>query len=79
MPSLAGGSRGLRLQTRYYRGYPPEAPLGYAEDTLELLPAETVFVLVDVYRHTSIRLVSRLTAPSSARPLTTSQAHAQAM
>jgi nicotinamidase-related amidase len=49
MPPLAGGSNGVRLQARYYRGYPPEAPLGYAEDVLVLVPGETVFVLVDVY------------------------------
>jgi ureidoacrylate peracid hydrolase len=39
----------MRLQTRYYRGYPSEAPFGYVEDALELVARETVFVLVDVY------------------------------
>jgi nicotinamidase-related amidase len=43
----AGPSLGLR--GRYYRHYPPEAPLGETEEELELALAETVFLLVDVY------------------------------
>jgi hypothetical protein len=41
--------RSIHLAGRYYRGYPPDAPLGHAEDTVELSLDETVFVLVDVY------------------------------
>jgi nicotinamidase-related amidase len=39
----------LRLKARYYRWFPAEEHLGYAEETLVLHPAETAFVLVDVY------------------------------
>jgi nicotinamidase-related amidase len=39
----------LRLKARYYRWFPPEEHLGYAEETLALSLAETAFVLVDVY------------------------------
>jgi ureidoacrylate peracid hydrolase len=41
--------RSIHLAGRYYRAYPPDAPLGYAEDSLELKLDETVFLLVDVY------------------------------
>jgi len=37
------------LPCRYYRIFPPDAPLGHAEESLELLPEETAFLLVDVY------------------------------
>jgi nicotinamidase-related amidase len=39
----------LRLTGRYYRAYPAAAPLGSAEEQLELDLDETVFLLVDVY------------------------------
>jgi nicotinamidase-related amidase len=39
----------LTLRGRYYRHYPLDAPLGEAEETLELDIDETVFLLVDVY------------------------------
>lgn len=39
----------LRLTGRYYRYYPWDAPLGEAEEQLELPVDETVFLLVDVY------------------------------
>jgi nicotinamidase-related amidase len=40
----------LRLPGRYYRLYPTIAePLGHAEEHLELDPAETVLLIVDVY------------------------------
>jgi len=39
----------LVLRGRYYRHYPPEAPLGETEEELELALGETVFLLVDVY------------------------------
>jgi nicotinamidase-related amidase len=39
----------LMLSGRYYRHYPPDAPLGYAADDLELPIDETVFLLIDVY------------------------------
>jgi hypothetical protein len=41
--------RSIHLAGRYYRAYPPDAPLGYTEDALELNLDETVFLLVDVY------------------------------
>jgi nicotinamidase-related amidase len=41
--------RSIHLAGRYYRSYPPDAPLGYTEDALELDLDETVFLLVDVY------------------------------
>jgi len=41
--------RTIRLKGRYYRSYPPDNPLGYTEDDLELDLDETVFLLVDVY------------------------------
>jgi nicotinamidase-related amidase len=41
--------RVLTLPGRYYRNYPPGAPLGEAHETLELDVDETVFLLVDVY------------------------------
>ena len=39
----------LRIAARYWRWFPPEQPLGAAEETLELTVEETVFLLVDVY------------------------------
>jgi ureidoacrylate peracid hydrolase len=42
-------SRTITLPARYYRMYPPEKPLGYASEDLELDLNETVFLLVDVY------------------------------
>ena len=39
----------LLLPGRYYRTYPVEAPLGYAEEILELELDRTVFLIVDVY------------------------------
>ncbi len=39
----------LKLKARYYRWFPAEEHLGHAEETLVLHPAETAFVLVDVY------------------------------
>jgi ureidoacrylate peracid hydrolase len=41
--------RTIQLAGRYYRAYPPDAPLGYTEDALGLSLDETVFLLVDVY------------------------------
>lgn len=41
--------RSIHLAGRYYRAYPPDAPLGYTEDALDLNLDETVFLLVDVY------------------------------
>jgi ureidoacrylate peracid hydrolase len=39
----------LDLDTRYYRWYPAEDHLGYAEERLSLDLRETAFLLVDVY------------------------------
>jgi nicotinamidase-related amidase len=39
----------IRLKARYYRRYPPDNPLGYAEEELSLDLDETVFLIVDVY------------------------------
>ena len=39
----------IRLTGRYYRQYPPQDPLGAAEDQLELGLDDTAFLLVDVY------------------------------
>lgn len=41
--------RTIRPTCRYYRNYPPDNPLGYAEEELELGLDETVFLVVDVY------------------------------
>lgn len=41
--------RTIRLNSRYYRNYPSDDPLGYAEEELELQLGNTVFLLVDVY------------------------------
>jgi hypothetical protein len=41
--------RALRFSGRYYRLYPPEAPLGEIEEELTLPIDNTVFLLVDVY------------------------------
>lgn len=39
----------LKISGRYYRMYPPEKFLGYAEKTFELDTKETAFLVVDVY------------------------------
>ena len=39
----------IKIRGRYYRMYPPEKFLGYAEREFELDTAETVFLVVDVY------------------------------
>ncbi len=39
----------LRLDGRYWRYYPPEAPLGHIEEPIELPVDETVFLIIDVY------------------------------
>jgi len=39
----------LSLNARYYRWFPAEEHLGYAEEALVLDPSETAFLLVDVY------------------------------
>jgi nicotinamidase-related amidase len=39
----------IRIKGRYYRLYPPEKFLGYAEKEFELDTSETVFLIVDVY------------------------------
>jgi nicotinamidase-related amidase len=39
----------IQLDARYWRLFPPAAPLGYATETLTLTSADTVFLLVDVY------------------------------
>lgn len=44
-----GTGAALRLNGRYYRHYPPAAPLGEAEERLELPIDETALLLVDVY------------------------------
>ncbi|WP_248960643.1 cysteine hydrolase family protein [Sphaerisporangium perillae] len=38
----------LQLAARYYRTFPVEAPLGHTEETLDLDPRRTAFLLVDV-------------------------------
>ncbi|MCU1656102.1 MAG: ureidoacrylate peracid hydrolase [Pseudonocardiales bacterium] len=38
----------LQLPARYYRTHPVRAPLGYAQETLDLDPRRTAFLLVDV-------------------------------
>lgn len=45
--SHAGNS--LTLTCRYYRTYPIEEPMGYAEDTLKMPVQHTAFLVVDVY------------------------------
>jgi isochorismate hydrolase len=42
-------SRALKLGCRYYRWYPPEKNLGYAEEELALGLDNTVLLIVDVY------------------------------
>jgi nicotinamidase-related amidase len=42
------GTPAAHLPARYYRTFPVQSPLGYAEETLELDPERTVFLLVDV-------------------------------
>jgi ureidoacrylate peracid hydrolase len=39
----------LQIPGRYYRMYPPEAYLGYAEEMLGLALEQTAFMLIDVY------------------------------
>lgn len=39
----------LAVPCRYYRTYPIESPLGYAEEILELSAERTAFLVVDVY------------------------------
>jgi ureidoacrylate peracid hydrolase len=39
----------LKFKGRYYRFYPTDKPLGYAEEDLEIDALETAFLLVDVY------------------------------
>ncbi|MBI2950849.1 cysteine hydrolase [bacterium] len=39
----------VQLTGRYYRTYPPDRPLGYAEEALTLRVRDTAFLLVDVY------------------------------
>jgi ureidoacrylate peracid hydrolase len=39
----------IKIKGRYYRLYPPEEFLGYAEKEFELDLSETVFLVVDVY------------------------------
>ena len=39
----------LTLPVRYYRPYPPEAWLGHQEGAVQIDPARTAFLLVDVY------------------------------
>jgi len=39
----------LQLEGRYWRYFPPEAPLGLIEEPIELSVDETVFLIIDVY------------------------------
>jgi nicotinamidase-related amidase len=39
----------IQISGRYYRMYPPESYLGYAEENLKLLLGQTAFLLIDVY------------------------------
>jgi nicotinamidase-related amidase len=39
----------LEISGRYYRMYPPESYLGYAEEVLKLPIEKTAFLLIDVY------------------------------
>ena len=39
----------FEVSGRYWRYFPPDAPLGHAEERLALHVAETAFVLIDVY------------------------------
>lgn len=39
----------LEISGRYWRYFPPDAPLGYAEERLALSVDKTAFVLIDVY------------------------------
>lgn len=39
----------IRLAVRYYRTFPPDKPLGYAQEWLSLDPKRTAFLIVDVY------------------------------
>lgn len=61
-------SETLRLGGRYWRYFPPEAPLGHAEEVLSLPTAETAFMLIDVYglRHGDAPLMEDL--PNFYRP-----------
>ncbi|MDP6775846.1 MAG: isochorismatase family cysteine hydrolase [Candidatus Latescibacteria bacterium] len=40
---------GIRLRGRYYRQYPPDKPLGHAEEELTLGLEDTAFLIIDVY------------------------------
>lgn len=42
-------ARAVHLPVRYYRTYPVDSPLGHAREVIELDPARTVFLLIDVY------------------------------
>lgn len=46
-----GDNQALHITGRYWRSYPLDAPLGLAEEQLDLRIDETVFLLVDVYGH----------------------------
>ncbi len=51
-PEIDGTSPGCRcivLPGRFYRTYPVDSPLGYAEEPLNLATDRTVFLIVDVY------------------------------
>jgi len=41
-------TRSIKLRCRYYRRYPQDQPLGYAEEELTLAADDTAFLLVDV-------------------------------
>jgi nicotinamidase-related amidase len=45
----SAGCRSIVLPGRFYRTYPVDSPLGYAEETLNLPTDRTVFLIVDVY------------------------------
>jgi len=42
-------TRSIKLKSRYYRWFPADSHLGYAEEIISIDTAETAFVLVDVY------------------------------
>ena len=46
-----GDDKALHVTGRYWRWYPIDAPLGLAEEAVDLPIDETVFLLVDVYGH----------------------------
>jgi ureidoacrylate peracid hydrolase len=49
MERVVGHASAIRITGRYWRWFPPEKPLGPAEEVLDLPIEETVFLLVDVY------------------------------